>query len=57
VQNKADGYEIDNPFSLAGVLKDNALGERLFSKFHSCPRSFASRPTVHFSDIMYDWIS
>ena len=21
-----------------------------FSKFHSCPRSFASRPTVHFSD-------
>ena len=24
--------------------------ERLSSKFHSCPRSFASRPTVHFSD-------
>ena len=24
--------------------------ERLSSKFHSCPRSFASGPTVHFSD-------
>ena len=24
--------------------------ERLSSKFHSCPRSFASRPIVHFSD-------
>ena len=26
------------------------LVKRLSSKFHSCPRSFASRPTVHFSD-------
>ena len=26
------------------------LAERLPSKFHSCPQSFASRPTVHFSD-------
>ena len=27
-----------------------SLAKRLSSKFHSCPRSFASRPTVHFSD-------
>ena len=27
-----------------------SLAERLSSKFHICPRSFASRPNVHFSD-------
>ena len=26
------------------------LAERLSSKFHICPGSFASRPNVHFSD-------
>ena len=26
-----------------------SLADRLFSKFHSYPRSFASRPTVYFS--------
>jgi len=26
------------------------LAERLCSKFHICPRSFASRPNIHFSD-------
>ena len=27
-----------------------SLAERLSSKFHICPRSFASRPNIHFSD-------
>jgi len=27
-----------------------SLAQRLSSKFHICPRSFASRPNIHFSD-------
>ena len=27
------------------------LADRLFSKFHSCPQSFTSQPTVHFQSI------
>ena len=27
-----------------------SLAERLSSKFHICPRSFASRPNIHFLD-------
>ena len=29
-----------------------SLAERLSSKFHICPRSFASRSNIHFSDII-----
>ena len=51
LRNYSEGYKINKPFS--GLLVHRRImpsAERLSSKFHSCPRSFASRPTVHFSD-------
>ena len=32
-----------------------SLAERLPSKFHICPRSFSSRPNIHFSDNSQPW--
>ena len=51
LRNYSEGYKINKP--LFGSLLYRRImpsAERLSSKFHSCPRSFASRPTVHFSD-------
>ena len=49
-ENYWEGYKINKP--LSGLLVCRlimSLAERLSSKFHICPRSFASRPNVHFS--------
>ena len=54
LRNYSEGYKINE--RLSGLLvyqKIMPSAERLSSKFHSCPRSFASRLTaltVHFSD-------
>ena len=51
LRNYSEGYKINKP--LFGLLVYRRLmpsAKRLSSKFHSCPWSFASRPTVHFSD-------
>ena len=51
LRNYSEGYKINKP--LSGLLVYRRImpsAERLSLKFHSCPRSFASRPTVHFSD-------
>ena len=51
LRNYSEGYKINKPLSGSLVYPRIMLSaERLSSKFHSCPRSFASRPTVHFSD-------
>ena len=50
-ENYLEVYKINKP--LSGLLvyrRIMPLAERLSLKFHSCPRSFASRPTVHFLD-------
>ena len=51
LRNYSEGYKINKPFS--GFLVYRRIvpsAERLSSKFHSCPRSLATRPTVHFPD-------
>ena len=51
LRNYSEGYKRNKP--LSGLLVYRRImpsAERLPSKFHSCPRSFASRPTVNFSD-------
>ena len=51
LRNYSEGYKISKP--LCGLLVYRRImpsAERLSSKFHSCPRTFASLPTVHFSD-------
>ena len=51
LRNYSEGYKINEPLSVLLVhRKIMSSAERLPSKFHSCPRSFASRLTVHFSD-------
>ena len=51
LRNYSEGYKINKPLSgllvYGGIMP---LAERLSFKFHGCPRSFVSRPTVHFSD-------
>ena len=50
-KNEWEGYKIDKP--LSGLLVCQlimSLAERLSSNFHICPRSFASRRNVPFSD-------
>jgi len=37
-------------FLFTGILEDNALGWKIVLKISQFPRSFASRPTVHFLD-------
>ena len=51
VMNLWEGYKRNKP--LSGLLVCRLimfLCERLSSKSHTCPRSLASRPNVHFSD-------
>jgi len=48
---KWEGYKINEPLSTSLVCwLIMSLAERLSSKFHICPRSFTSRPNIHFSD-------
>ena len=51
LRNNSEGYKINK--LLSGLLVHRRImpsAERLSLKFHSCPRIFASRRTVHFSD-------
>ena len=51
LRNYLEGYKVDKPLSRLLVYRRiMPSAERLSSKFPSCPRSFASLPTVHFSD-------
>ena len=46
-----EGYKKNKPLSGSLVCwMIMSLAERLSSKFHICPQSFASRPNIHFSD-------
>jgi len=43
LKNQLEGYKIDKPLSsLLVYWRIMPLAERLYLKFHSCPRSFAS---------------
>ena len=49
LRNYSEGYKMNKP--LSGLLVHRRImpsAERLSSKFHSCPRSFASRPYCSF---------
>ena len=46
----SDVYFVNKPLSAAGISEDNALGWKIVLKISPLPRSFSSRPTVHFSD-------
>ena len=37
---------VNGPLSPVGISEDNAIGWEISRKFHSCPRGFASLPTV-----------
>ena len=57
LRNYSEGYKINKPlFGLLVYRRIMPSAERLSSKFHSCPRSFASRPTVFiFWTIFQPW--
>ena len=51
VNGLLESYKIDKPLSGLIIM---SLAEGFSSKFHICPRSFASGPNVQFSDNLSD---
>lgn len=56
LRNYLEDYKINKHLSgLLAYQRIMPLAERLSSKFHSYPRSFASLQTGHFSEIFRPW--